>query len=117
VLGTGVPDSLIGKGFEPMLLDPEKGLYVFEVVLGYQNDDDPEYTVPYLVQANDEDEAEGKVQAFLEGLEMDQDFWIEELSDPYLLTEYQHSLNENGDQAHIILEELTEEDLLGLLRA
>jgi hypothetical protein len=98
-----------------MLLDPVKGSYVFEVVLGYQIDDESEYTIPYLIQANDMDEAEERVQKFLDEYGLAQDFWIEELSDPCPLAEYQHGLDENGDQAHIMLEELTEEDFLGLL--
>jgi hypothetical protein len=99
-----------------MLLDPINGLYVFEVVLGYQVDDDSESsTIPYLIQANDVDEAEERVQRFLDEYGLAEDFWIEELSDPYPLAEYQHSLDENGDQAHILLEELTEEDFLSLL--
>jgi hypothetical protein len=98
-----------------MLLDPENGLYVFEVVLGFEVDDESDYTPAYAVQANDAEAAEEKVQEFLEEHGVAQDFWIEELSDPYSLIEYQHNLEGNGDQAHIMLEGLTEEDFQELL--
>jgi hypothetical protein len=98
-----------------MLLDPEKGWYVFEVVLGFEVDDASDYTPAYAVQANDADEAEEKVQELLEEHGVAEDFWIEDLSDPYSLTEYQHTQEGNGDQARILLEGLTEEDFQELL--
>ena len=62
------------------------------------------------MQANDAEEAEAKVQEYLEEHGVAEDFWIEDLSDPYSLIEYQHTLEGNGDEAHILLAGLTEED-------
>ncbi len=98
-----------------MILDPERGQYVFEVVLGYSAGLDVELTIPYLVQANDTGEAEEKVGECLEEHGMSELFWIEEMSDPYDLQEYLEGLEDNGTEAHILLEELTEEDYQEIL--
>jgi hypothetical protein len=100
-----------------MLLDPENGLYVFEVVLGYKAGNDPQYTVPYILQAHDEEEAEEKTLKYLEAWGVSDDFWIEDLSEPVTLLEFQHMLEENGDQARILLGDLTGDDLRALLEA
>jgi hypothetical protein len=44
-----------------------------------------------------------------------EDFWIEELSDPYTIEEYQQMIQEDGDRAYILLEDLTEQDLRELV--
>ena len=98
-----------------MFLDPDKGLYVFEVVLGYKVNEEPDFTIPYLIQADQPDEAEDKVWEFLDENGVAEEFWIEELSDPYLIEEYQQVLEENGDQAYILLEVLTKDDFHELL--
>jgi predicted aconitase len=98
-----------------MMLDPESGRYVFEVVLGYEVGHDVDFTIPYLVQADGASEAEQKVVGYLEDNGMADTFWIEEMSDAYDVLEYQEGLEDNGDEAHILLEELTEEDYREIL--
>ena len=98
-----------------MMLDPESGRYVFEVVLGYEAGLEAEFTIPYLVQADGASEAEQKVVGYLEEHGMAEAFWIEEMSDAYDVVEYQEGLEDNGDEAHILLEELTKEDFLEIL--
>ena len=98
-----------------MLLDPKNGLYVFEVVLGYEVPGRTEFTSPYLIQANDADEAEEKIFEYMDEHGVSEDFWIEELSDPYTIEEYQQMIQEDGDRAYILLEDLTEQDLRELV--
>jgi hypothetical protein len=98
-----------------MMFDPESGRYVFEVVLGYEVGSDVEFTIPYLVQADGASEAEQKVAGYLEEHGMAEVFWIEEMSEAYGVMEYQEGLEDNGDEAHILLEELTEEDYREIL--
>jgi hypothetical protein len=99
-----------------MILDLESGRYVFEVVLGYEVDDEVSFTIPYVLQANNPVEAEEKIQDYLEEHGVVEAFWIEELSDPYEVQEYLESLEDNGDEAHILLEALAEEDFQDILR-
>ena len=98
-----------------MILDSEGGHYVFEVVLGYQVGDEPGFTIPYLVQADDPSEAEEKVNNCLDEHGIGEVFWIEDLSQPYGLREYMESLEDNGDEAHILLSELTDDDFQEIL--
>jgi hypothetical protein len=98
-----------------MEFNREDGLYVFEVVLGYRVNGEEEFTMPYLIQANDPDEAEDKVMDCLENRGVSEEFWIEELSDPYSVEEYQHMREEDGDQAFIKLDDLTTEDFRDIL--
>ena len=99
-----------------MLFDPEEGLYVFEVILGYKVNGKTEYTTPCLVQADDADEAEEKALEYLDNLEIEQDFWIEEISDPYDIDEYRQHLEENDQESFPILDELTEDEFQDLLK-
>lgn len=103
------------EGLKRMLLDPESGRYVFEVVLGYQVGPDVELTIPYLVQADEVSQAEEKVADYLEEHGMAEAFWIEEMSDPHEIVEYQEGLEDNGDEAHILLDDLTEDDFREIL--
>ena len=98
-----------------MILASENGHYVFEVVLGYQVSEERHFTIPYLVQADDLDEAEERVRNCLEEHGVGDAFWIEELSDPYEIREYMESLEDNGDEAHILLSDLTDDDFQEIL--
>jgi Uma2 family endonuclease len=98
-----------------MLLNPESGRYVFEVVLGYQMGDEVELTIPYVIQADAAPLAEEKVLAYLDEHGVAEVFWIEEMSDPYEVLEYQEGMEDNGDEAHILLEDLTDEDFREML--
>ncbi|HBZ54172.1 MAG TPA: hypothetical protein DEO88_02100, partial [Syntrophobacteraceae bacterium] len=66
-----------------MILDLQSGHFLFEAVLGYQVGEETNYTIPYLVQADDANEAEERIWGCLEEHGVGDDFWIEELSDPY----------------------------------
>jgi len=98
-----------------MILDPQEGLYVFEVTLGFKAEGEKRYTTPYLVQADDLDEAEEKVFEYLDDLDMDHEFWIEEMSEPSDIEEYAHHIEEGEAEASPMLDELTEEEFRDLL--
>lgn len=71
-----------------MLFDPQEGLYVFEVIIGFKLDGGKEYSSPCLVQADDVEEAEEKALEYLDDSDLDQVFWIEEISDPFDIEAY-----------------------------
>jgi len=98
------------------MFDPEEGLYVFEIVLGYKANGKTEYTLSCLVQGDDPDEAEEKALAYLDNLELEQDFWIEEMSEPYDIEDYKQILEDNDQEALPILTELTEEEFEDFLK-
>ncbi len=98
-----------------MVLDPQEGLYLFEVVIGFKIDREKEYSPPFLVQADDAEEAEEKVLEFLDDADLDQTFWIEELSDPFDIEEYIRHADDNDIKTYPLLLELTEEELKDLL--
>lgn len=98
-----------------MYLDPQDGLYVFEVTLGFKADGEKQYTTPYLVQADDIEEAEEKVLGYIDGLDLDQDMWIEELGEPYDAEEYSRSIEDGEAEPFSLLEEVTEEEFRDLL--
>ena len=93
-----------------MLFDPEEGLYVFEIILGYKIDGETEYTPSSLIQADEPEEAEEKILEHLDNLEIDQDFWIEEISDPFEIEEYAQDLEENDQEILPVLNDLTQEE-------
>lgn len=93
-----------------MLLDPQEGLYVFEVALGFNIDGAKEYTTPYLVQADDPEEAEEKVLEYIDDLDFDQEIWIEEMSEPFDIEEYARHLEDGDAEPFPLLGELTGEE-------
>jgi len=98
-----------------MFLDPQEGLYVFEVTLGFSTEGEKQYTAPYLVQADDIEEAEEKVLGYLDGLDLEQAVWIEELSEPFDTEEYSQNIEDGEAEPFSFLEELTEEEFRELL--
>ena len=98
-----------------MFLDPQEGLYVFEVALGFRADGEKQYTTPYLVQADDLEEAEEKVLEYVDDLDLDQDVWIEEISEPFEIEEYTQRLEDGDAEPFPMLGELTEEEFRDLL--
>lgn len=98
-----------------MLFDPEEGLYVFEVVVGYRSDGITRFSSPILVQADDEEEAEEKVLEYLSDMDLDGKFWIEELSEPFKIKEYEQRLKDEDITPYPLLSELTEEGFIELL--
>ena len=94
-----------------MIFDAESGLYVFEVVLGFEVDGEV-FTSPLcLIQADDADEAEEKVLEYLDNLVLDMDFWVEEMSEPRGLEHYQQELDDGDKKPFPVLDKLTEEEL------
>lgn len=98
-----------------MFLDPQDGLYVFEVSLGFSADGEKQYTTPYLVQADDIEEAEEKVLGYIDGLDLEQDVWIEELSEPYEAEKYSQIIEDGEIEPFSLLEEVTEEEFRDLV--
>jgi len=98
-----------------MFLDLQDGLYIFEVILGFSADGEKQYTAPYLVQADDIEEAEEKVLGYIDGLDLEQDVWIEELSEPHDAEEYSQSIEDGEAKPFSLLEEVTEEEFRDLL--
>lgn len=97
-----------------MFLDPQEGLYVFEVVLGFESEGEKQYLTPYLVQADDAEEAEEKVLEYLDDLDLDQEFWIEEMNEPADIEEYAQRIEEGDAEPFPMLNELTEEEFKDL---
>lgn len=98
-----------------MLFDPQEGLCLFEVVIGFRMGREKEYSPPFLVQADDAEEAEEKVLEFLDDADLDRTFWIEEMSDPFDIEEYAQSADDNDIKTYPLLLELSEEELKDLL--
>lgn len=93
-----------------MHLDPSAGLCVFEVVLGFRDNRKTCFSPLCLVQADDSDEAEDKVMDYLCIMDLDQDVWIDQMSDPFGISEYQERSGEYDDPPPF-LEEMGEAEL------
>lgn len=94
-----------------MRFDPDAGLCVFEVVLGFKCDGETIYSPTVLVQADEPEELEDKVMEILGDLDLGGPYWIEEASEPYDIEEYQEQLDEHERRARPLLDELTEDEL------
>jgi hypothetical protein len=93
-----------------MYLDAAAGLYVFEVILGFRTNGKTHYSPLCLVQADDPDEAEDKIMEYLCSMDLDQDFWIDQISDPHTIQDYQQELKEDLRESLPLLDELNEEE-------
>lgn len=98
-----------------MLFDPENGLYVFEVALGFRANGQKQSSASCLIQADDSEEAEEKVMEYLVNQDAAGRFWIEEISNPYTLEEYQQQLDETESEPFPILDEMTEDEFVDFL--
>ncbi|MCX7822487.1 MAG: hypothetical protein N2260_03465 [Syntrophobacterales bacterium] len=98
-----------------MLFDPEEGLYVFEVTVGYRASGITRFSSPILVQADDEEEAEEKVLEYLADMDLEGKFWVEEMSEPFKIKEYEQQLKDEDIPPYPLLSELTEEGFMELL--
>jgi hypothetical protein len=94
-----------------MMFDAEAGLYVFEVILGLEVAGEVLTSPLCLIQADDADEAEDKVLEYIDGLDLDVDYWVEEMSGPYRIEQYQQELDDGEKKPFPVLDELTEEEL------
>lgn len=99
-----------------MYLDPAAGLYVFEVVLGFRRNGKMHYSLPCLIQADDPEEAEDKLIECLCHMDLDQDFWIDRMSSPHSIQDYQEELRDEIAESLPLLDDLNEEEWRNLLR-
>ena len=98
-----------------MAFDLDEGLYMFEITLGYRVGDVEHVTVPFLVQADDAEEAEEVVMEYLEEMHLGSKFWIAELSEPYERDGYQRLVDEGERERWDRLEDYSEEDFQEIL--
>ena len=100
-----------------MVFDLEEGLYIFEITLGYQVDDSEYMTVPFILRADDTDEAEEMVQDYLELNQLANSFWIVEISDTFDHEAYQTHVDEGERESWDRLEDHSAEDFLEILHS
>ena len=100
-----------------MDFDLEDGLYIFEITLGYMVGEGEHMTVPLLIKADDNDDAEEVVQEYLEVNNLAGDFWIAEITGPFDPDEYQKEVDEGERESWDRMEDYSEEDFLEILRA
>jgi hypothetical protein len=100
-----------------MDFDLDDGLYIFEITLGYLVGESEYMSVPFLIRADDIDEAEEIVQEYLEVNQLANDFWIAEIAGPFDPEEYQRLVDEGERERWDNLEDYSEEDLLEILHS
>ncbi len=100
-----------------MDFDLDEGLYIFETTLGYQVGENDQMTVPFILKADDADEAEELVQEYLEVNQLADRFWVAEVSGPFDPDDYQNSVDEGERERWDRLEDYSEEDLLEILHS
>jgi len=98
-----------------MGFDLDEGLYVFEITLGYRVGDTEQMTIPFVVQADDAEEAEAVVMEYLEDMHLGSKFWIAELSEPHDRDDYERLVEEGERERWNRLEDYSEEDLQEIL--
>ncbi|MBW2720726.1 MAG: hypothetical protein JRC67_00615 [Deltaproteobacteria bacterium] len=100
-----------------MVFDLEEGLYIFEITLGYQVGESEYMTVPFILRADDADEAEEMVQEYLEINQLANSFWIVEISGTFDPEEYQTLVDEGEKERWDQLENYSAEDFLEILHS
>lgn len=100
-----------------MDFDLDDGLYIFEITLGYMVGESEHMTVPFVMKADDADEAEEIVQEYLEINQLAGDFWIADITGPFDPEEYQALVDEGEKERWDRLEDYSEEDFLEILRS
>ena len=100
-----------------MDFDLDDGLFIFEITLGYLVGDTEHMTVPFVLKADDVDEAEELVQEFLEINQLASSFWLVEISGPFEPEEYQNQVDEAERERWDHLEDYSGEDLLEILHS
>ena len=98
-----------------MEFDLDEGLYIFEVTLGYQVGESDQVTVPFVLKADDADEAEELAEEYLELMQLADKFWVVEINGPFDPDEYQATVDEGERERWDSLEDYSEEDLLEIL--
>jgi hypothetical protein len=97
--------------------DFDEGLFIFETTLGYQVGENDQMTVPFILKADDDDEAEDLVQEYLELNQVADRFWVAEITGPFDPEEYQKRVDEGETERWDRLEDYSEEDLLEILHS
>lgn len=100
-----------------MDFDLDEGLYVFEITLGYQVGHTEYLTTPFIVQADDTEEAEETVMEYLDSLHLSSRFWIAEINGPYESQEYQRQVEEGEQDRWDRLEDYSAEDFEEILES
>ncbi len=100
-----------------MDFDLDDGLYIFEITLGYMVGESEHMTVPFVMKADDADEAEEIVQEYLEINQLAGDFWIADITGPFDPEEYQALVDEGERERWDRLEDCSEEDFLEILHS
>ena len=100
-----------------MEYDLEEGLYIFEVTLGYQVGESDHVSVPFVLKADDANEAEELAEEYLELMHLAGKFWVVEITGPFDPDEYQVSVDEGERERWDSLEDHSEEDLLEILHS
>ncbi|OIP92074.1 MAG: hypothetical protein AUK55_10035 [Syntrophobacteraceae bacterium CG2_30_61_12] len=98
-----------------MYFDSEEGIYVFEVRMGIRTGGRRTCSPPFLIQADDADEAEEKVLEYLDDMGIEGSYWVEEISSPFHLETYQQQLEDEEREPYPNLAELDETELQGFL--
>jgi len=99
-----------------MDFDLEDGLYIFEITLGYMVGEGEYMTVPLIIKADDNNDAEEVVQEYLEVNNLAGDFWIAEITGPFDPEEYQKEVDEGERERWDRMEDYSEEDFLEFLQ-
>lgn len=100
-----------------MSFDLNDKLYIFEVSLGYRAEGEERISMPFLVRADDPEEAE-EIAAVecLGNLDLGRKFWVADISEPFPAKEYEKELESGEGENWRFLEELDEDDLMELLQ-
>ena len=93
----------------------DEGLYVFEVTLGYRAGDDEHVTTPFVLKADDAEEADEVVMEYLGVLNLADNFWIADISGPYEPEEYEKLVDNGETERWDRLEDYSEEDFREIL--
>jgi hypothetical protein len=100
-----------------MTFDLDEGLYVFETTLGYIVGDTEQMTVPFILTADDAEEAEELVLEYLESLQLADRFWLVEIVGPFDSEEYHTQASEGEREQWDRLDDHSEEDFLEILHS
>jgi len=100
-----------------MDFDLDDGLYIFEITLSYMVGESEHMTVPLIMKADDNDDAEEVVQEYLEINNLAGDFWIADITGPFDPEEYQKEVDEGERERWDRMEDYSEEDFLEILHA
>lgn len=94
-----------------MAFDSKSGYYIFELTLCYRHQGKIHHAPPCVIQADDQEEAEEKALIYIDDLGIEEDIWVEEVSDPYPIEDYDEDFDDAGRGPVPVLNRMTEEEL------